>query len=321
MPTHCPHCHAALEASSTGAPPTRCPQCGGLLPSTGASLASFLRRAPAAAPDTAEAPETAGTVDAPTEAHAPGTAAQVPVESVMDAPPAASDAADTAPAEIDHTPHADADAARHVESHFDAEAAARRADALPPPASATAQIATTDAAAATPGPLPAPSFLAAKREAARPVPAWQWLALGGLALLLVLQLLVAQRQWLAADAQWRPWITRLCALAGCDVPPWHEPAAFRMLGRDIRAVPGQPGALQLRATFRNDARWPQPLPRLRVSLSDADGHVLGVRTLSPAEYLPRGTLLAPLAPGQSVQAEALLREPATPAAAFAFEFR
>lgn len=178
---------------------------------------------------------------------------------------------------------------------------------------------------ALPDPLAAeaPSFLrrAAATAPVRPTPRWQWGLLGALALLLLLQILIADRATLAASASTRPLISGICTLLRCSLPAWHEPAAFAMLSRDIRPVPGHPGALQVQASFRNDARWAQAWPALRLSLSDADGRVIGRRTLLPADYLGKGAdPQARLEPGQSAQVSFRLREPAAATVAFNFEF-
>ena len=170
----------------------------------------------------------------------------------------------------------------------------------------------------------APSFLrgATPPNTARPTPRWQWGVLGALALLLLLQILVADRATLAASASTRPLISGICTLLRCSLPAWHEPSAFAMLSRDIRPLPGHPGALQVHASFRNDARWAQAWPALRLSLSDADGRVIGRRTLLPADYLGKGAdPQARLEPGQSAQVSFRLREPAAATVAFNFEFQ
>ena len=59
--------------------------------------------------------------------------------------------------------------------------------------------------------------------------------IGVLALALVLQILLANRASLAADARWRPVVGGLCSVAGCTLPPWREPDAFTMIERDVRA--------------------------------------------------------------------------------------
>ena len=171
----------------------------------------------------------------------------------------------------------------------------------------------------------APSFARANRaHAAAPAdtPRWQWGLVLALAVLLGLQIILADRAKLAADAGTRPLVSGLCSVLRCSLPPWHEPSAYSMLSRDIRPVPGQAGALQVQTSFRNDARWAQAWPALRLSLSDADGRVIGRRTLQPAEYLGAGAdPLARLEPGQSAQVSFRLREPAAATVAFSFEFQ
>lgn len=171
----------------------------------------------------------------------------------------------------------------------------------------------------------APSFARENRaQVAPPVdtPRWQWGVVLALALLLGLQIILADRSRLAADASTRPLVSGLCSALRCTLPPWHEPSAFSMLSRDIRPVPGLAGALQVQASFRNDARWAQAWPALRLSLSDADGRVIGRRTLQPAEYLgPTADPQARLEPGQSAQVSFRLREPAAATVAFSFEFQ
>ncbi|XTQ93896.1 DUF3426 domain-containing protein [Xanthomonas sacchari] len=199
-----------------------------------------------------------------------------------------------------------------------------------PPASAT-DPALAPATVASPATAPtspvsaaaAPSFLHGPRER-RPVlraAPWQWIALAGLGLLLALQILIADRQRLGADPRWRPWVAGVCQVLRCSVPAWREPAAFTMLSREVRPLPGHAGTLQVQATFRNDARWAQAWPLLQLSLADADGRTIGSRVLRPQEYLGRARPdSATLAPGQSAQIAFQVREPAAETAAFSFDF-
>jgi len=171
----------------------------------------------------------------------------------------------------------------------------------------------------------APSFLrtgTTPRTGQPGTPRWHWGLVAGLVVLLAAQVIIADRARLAADAGSRPLVAGLCSVLRCSLPAWHEPEAFSMLSRDIRPVPNQAGALQVQASFRNDARWAQAWPALRLSLSDADGRVIGRRTLQPADYLGNGAdPLARLEPGQSAQVSFRLREPAAATVAFSFEFQ
>ncbi|AKU51264.1 hypothetical protein AKJ12_16715 [Xanthomonas arboricola pv. juglandis] len=144
----------------------------------------------------------------------------------------------------------------------------------------------------------------------------------GLVGLLALQIVIADRAQLAADARWRPLVSAACAVARCTLPAWREPAALTLLNREVRPLPGVPGVLQIQASFRNEARWAQAWPWLQLSLSDADGRVIGTRVLAPQEYLGQPPAAQDtLAPGQAVQVAFRVREPAASTAAFSFDFR
>ena len=142
-----------------------------------------------------------------------------------------------------------------------------------------------------------------------------------LVLLLTLQLLLAQRNELAANPRWRPLVGTLCGVFRCSLPPWREPAAFTMLGRDVRPHPGAPGTLLINASFRNDARWPQPWPSLQLTLSDIDGRMVGARAFAAHEYLGAAPTQKELAPGQSAAVTLAVVEPAPNVVAFTFDFR
>lgn len=165
----------------------------------------------------------------------------------------------------------------------------------------------------------APSFLGV-RPRALPTPRWHWLLVAALALLLLLQSVLADRARLAADAGTRPWIGALCSVLRCELPAWREPTALTMTSREIRPLPAQPGVLQIQASIRNDARWPQAWPDLRLSLSDADGRVIGTGVFAPAQYLGENPGAAPLEPGQSARIAFRVQEPAASTVAFTFEF-
>ena len=337
----CPHCH---ELVSIGLPNTAqdtlCPRCGGVVqaatpaaepetpPAAGGrgapSLASFLqpRAEPATVPaDEARievAPAPIGTAQAadtdtdPEPTHGDDVATS-PIAAVDPAasqsePPLAAES--TTPATQEPAqPVADLAIAAEADDH------ASNTAHLAPPAVAAAELQAPDAADQA-----VPSFTQ-DILVVQPGPApWQWLAMLVLAVALLLQVILADRARLASDPAWRPLLLNLCGILGCTLPPWREPGAFTMLSRDVRPLAGVPGALQAQATFRNEARWAQAWPLLLVSLSDADGRVVGARVFRPDEYLAEATQ-AGLAPGQSAQVVLQLREPDASVVAFAFDFR
>ena len=75
------------------------------------------------------------------------------------------------------------------------------------------------------------------------------------------------------------------------------------------------------ATFRNDARWPQPWPRLQLSLADVHGRTAGVRSFTAEEYLGGAPAQPELASGETATVAMDILEPAPDIVAFDFGFR
>lgn len=163
---------------------------------------------------------------------------------------------------------------------------------------------------------PPPRFAPLSRPARWGVGAGLLLA----SLLLAVQVLVADRARLAADARYRPAMAQACALLGCTLPPWREPRAFTVLSREIQPHPTHPQALLVTASFRNDARWTQPWPLLQLALTDLDGSRIGLRRFQPEEYLGGPPSREGLAPGQSATIALEILDPGNRAVAFEFDF-
>ena len=279
----CPYCQFLVNHHPQLRPlPHACPRCGRPLIEDGVSLVDLESSVP-------DAPDAEAASVAPAAPAASGSLATLLID-----PPVA------APVSIEADPTAEENEEAATVEPVEAPPASE-----PEPAPAAATTASTGPAFAAP--------TAAGRGR------WRWALIALLALLLGLQILLADRARLAADPGWRPVVERLCAVLGCTLPSWHEPTAFLMLDRQIRPA-DTPGALRVDATFRNDARWAQDWPALQLALSDADGRVLGSAAFTPEQYLGAAPATR-LAPGQSAQASFLVREPAPGTVAFSFEFR
>jgi hypothetical protein len=179
-------------------------------------------------------------------------------------------------------------------------------------------------AAAKPPPTGAPSFARAPGDVAaaqRRLRRIEWSAVAALSLLLLVQVVASDFDQLAAGAATRPWLQRACNLLHCSLPPWREPRALRMLQRDVHADPRHPGLLRISASFRNDARWAQPWPRLRIVLSDPDGRAIAARDFSASEYLGTGATTNGIASGQVAGIAFDVVDPSPRVTAFTFEFR
>lgn len=315
MFTNCRHCNALVATDPvTDEPPERCPHCAGRL-----------RGHDAPAPAPAPAPVPVSTAPAATAlADAADTKAQPAVPSVVPAPPGPPSVPDTVDAGGTAETAAATDATDATADTADAADTAPPASPAPAPANGGGPgDAAGPAIPAAPG-KPAPSFVAprsprpsAPSRLRRAMP----MAIAALGLLLVLQVLLANRARLAMDAGWRPIVAALCRVSGCSLPPWREPAALTLLSRDMRPDPGRPGVLRATATFRNDARWPQAWPTLVLTLSDADGRIAGVRAFAPEEYLGGPPAEETLASGQSAMIRLDVVEPAADVVAFSFDLR
>ncbi|MGY0650821.1 DUF3426 domain-containing protein [Luteimonas sp. A537] len=259
-----------------------------------------------------------GSLEAAPEGSAEGTTGNVP-----------EDGAGAADEALDETSLA---SAAPAEAHDPAQTCGpgpKPAPAVTP--AATAAPAPDPEQTTAPAPKPqratgraAPSFARTRRTgppAARSGRTWALpAAIVALALLLLLQWLLADRARLAADPGWRPVVAGVCGLLRCSLPPWREPAAFVLLERDVRPHPQAANALRIAASFRNDAAWPQPWPGIVLTLSDIDGRPLGTRAFTAAEYLGGEPPTELLGSGQGAMIRMDVLEPGPGAVGFAFDF-
>jgi hypothetical protein len=120
-----------------------------------------------------------------------------------------------------------------------------------------------------------------------------WRAGAGVALLVLLaQIVNHYRDQLAATARWHRPLTELYASLGVPLVPRWDLRAYevRQLGASVE--PTSSGVITVRASIKNAAPLPQPLPLLRVTLQDRFGNRIAARDVAPPSYLPH----APPAP-------------------------
>lgn len=151
---------------------------------------------------------------------------------------------------------------------------------------------------------------------------WPWvMACMTLSLLLGLQLTWAERDTLIQNPLIGHWLRSSCTVLGCSLPLVSAPGEIRLMASNVQAHPSVPGALMISASVRNDAAFAQPWPVVDVTLSDADGHPVGMRRLQPGEYLDDGRALQRgLAPGATAVLVLELEDPGKNAVAFEFAF-
>lgn len=147
-----------------------------------------------------------------------------------------------------------------------------------------------------------------------------WTAAMLLGVALLGQIVLAQRNELARDPGWRPWLARACERLGCTLSPWRAPERVELTARDVRPHPSVDGALLITATLRNESSFPLAWPVLELALLDLSGEPVALRRFRPAEYLGGAPRASSLAPGQSATATLEVADPGKQAIAFAFDF-
>jgi predicted Zn finger-like uncharacterized protein len=145
-----------------------------------------------------------------------------------------------------------------------------------------------------------------------------WLAGAGLAsLLLLAQIVNHYRDELAGTARFHRPITALYASLGVQLAPHWDLRAYEVHQLGASVEPGSSGLITVRASVKNAAAQPQPLPVLRVTLQDRFGNRIAARDVAPPLYLPRATpASALLSAGQRIDAEMGFVDPGANAVGF-----
>ena len=156
---------------------------------------------------------------------------------------------------------------------------------------------------------------AAPRE---PRPLWWRAALAALALLFIAQAVNHYRDELAVNPRLHRPLTALYALFGISLAPRWDLAAYEVHQLGASAASQNAGQLTVRASVRNDAQQPQPLPLLRVTLLDRFGNRLASRDVPPRAYLggAPAASVALLPPGERVDAQMAFVDPGKNAVGF-----
>lgn len=147
-------------------------------------------------------------------------------------------------------------------------------------------------------------------------------AFGSLLLIVVLagQLAWFNRDTLALDPRWRPWLQKVCDTAGCTLPPLRDPHAIEMVDRNVQTHPQYQGALLITATLVNQATFAQPYPEVELSMTNLDQKRVAARRFLPAEYLDNGHAQGLIPPGASVRLKLEIADPGQEAVGFEFAF-
>lgn len=102
----------------------------------------------------------------------------------------------------------------------------------------------------------------------------------------LLQGTYALRNTLARQPALRPLMSDFCASFDCALTLPREPEKILLTRSEVRSQPAQNGVLLVKAGMKNQARFRQAYPILRLQFSDLDGKPLIGRDFMPEQYLP-----------------------------------
>ena len=120
---------------------------------------------------------------------------------------------------------------------------------------------------------------------------WRGVVWGGglvvLCLLLVGQTVYFFRNQLAAYyPESKPLLHALCNVVQCKVELLANVELIKLESSELQSAPERTGGVNLSASLRNLAPYPQAYPSLDLTLTDSANQALARRHFTPAEYLP-----------------------------------
>lgn len=130
------------------------------------------------------------------------------------------------------------------------------------------------------------------------------------ALLIGMQQIWLGRERHAQNPELRPRYERLCAVLGCELPPFRDLRRIRSEGLLVRADPARPGTLLIDATIVNKALFAQAFPGIRIDFSDIQGTPVTSRVFLPREYLGAAALReGSMPPGEVLKVHIEMQDP------------
>jgi predicted Zn finger-like uncharacterized protein len=143
-----------------------------------------------------------------------------------------------------------------------------------------------------------------------------WLGSAILAsLLLVVQIVHHNREWLASHGPLGTGLRALYGALGAPVQPPANLSAYQLRQWGVTGDPAADGTLRVRASILNTAAQLEPYPLLRVTLANRFGSPVGTRDFEPGEYLGKPTAKL-LAPGERADATMDILDPGKSAEGF-----
>jgi predicted Zn finger-like uncharacterized protein len=149
-------------------------------------------------------------------------------------------------------------------------------------------------------------------------PSWHFSAgVGALSVLLLLQILHANRQDLVLNQTFGPMVSKVYGWFGARLAPRWDLTAYSVKQLGAEATDSEGTQLRVRLSLHNESDRVQPLPLVRLTLKDRFDNAVATRDLEPVEYLPRAVAdQRLLEPDQRIDAEVRVVDPGRAAVGF-----
>lgn len=112
-----------------------------------------------------------------------------------------------------------------------------------------------------------------------------FIGVAALVLLLLLQLLYTERNWLARQPLTSTFTRQACSVLGCEIKAPRDVSKINLLSRNVYSHPNTPGVLTISVSIQNDAVFAQPYPLIEISFLDKSNEVVALRRFTPEEYI------------------------------------
>jgi len=177
----------------------------------------------------------------------------------------------------------------------------------------------------TPPPAPPGSYSLPPELEARPLRSTMknLLYIAGILLLiggLVVQYAYSHRVAMMEQETLRPWLTRLCDLMQCPLPPQRALDKIELADHLVQSHPRYQHSLLITATLINRADYVQPFPIVEVVMSDLQQKVVARRQFRPEQYLVGDTAEMGFTPNVEVPLMLEVVDPGENAVGFEFNF-
>jgi hypothetical protein len=146
------------------------------------------------------------------------------------------------------------------------------------------------------------------------------IAVASLALLLLIQLLYNQKDWLADQPLTAGMTRAFCKVVGCNVNIRRDLTKLEMLNRNVYSHPNELDVLMITASIENRANFEQPYPLLEISFLSSSGDIVALRRFKPDEYLINTSPQAMMVPDKPVDLRIKITDPGKDAIRFQFRF-